>query len=288
MGVAALDPQQQYYTLLDHYNIGDGNFTLMPVLATAARKIGQDSLSKQVTHDYINHYLEMLASEELWTKKNVIFLYRNSDCIGLNDRIFQMYYLSRNTIDSIYNGVHFSDGLINYLLFRDEVQPMIEKALKMAVEPNWHQLKKEISNHYDVSYAKKNVLEGRIEYYKAKRQWKKYIKYFIREQEADGIENWEPTGGRTVDLNNDAYEVFEYAKNKRQLEKALSWINRALAADTNDPEYIDTKANLLYKLGKRTEGLALEEKSHAMAPGIKGIADSYEKMKSGLPTWSTE
>lgn len=49
-----------------------------------------------------------------------------------------------------------------------------------------------------------------------------------------------------------------------------------------DPRLIDTKANLLYKLGKTDEAIALEEQAVATLPGNKQILD---KMKQGLPTW---
>jgi hypothetical protein len=181
---------------------------------------------------------------------------------------------------------HYSDALINEILYREEVKPQVDKALTTtASEPQWHHLERTISKNYDVLYAKKNVLQGRIEYYKAKKSWKNYIKYFVRQQEINGIESL----NTNIDLNNKAYEVFKYDDNKRELEKAIAWVNRGLAAAKKpDPEAMDTKANLLYKLGKKSEGLILEEKSYALSPWDKEIEANYEKMKSGLPTWVVE
>jgi hypothetical protein len=183
---------------------------------------------------------------------------------------------------------HFSDALINEILYRDEVKPKIDKALTTTAKPRWHYLEKAISKNYDVLYAKKYVLQGRVEYYKAKKSWKNYIKYFFRQQEINGIESW-PGLSKSFDLNNDAYEVFKYDDSKRELKKALAWVNRALAAASKpDPQTMDTKANLLYKLGKKSEGLTLEEQSHALSPRDREIAANYEKMKNGLPTWRLE
>ena len=56
----------------------------------------------------------------------------------------------------------------------------------------------------------------------------------------------------------------------------------------NEQDYLDTKANLLYKLGKKEEGLVLEEQAVALAPKDKDIQENYEKMKNGLPTWATD
>jgi len=288
---AALDPQQQYYTLLTGYRKGGLIYTLMPVLANAARRVGQDSLAKQVSRDYIHHYLETLPEAQLWTRENILFIKQYSSFVNVNDKIFQSYYQGRVIIDSVMHDEHFSDGLINEILYRDEVRSRVDKALTVNAEPNWHHLGKAISKHYDEFYAKKNVLQGRVEYYKAKQKWNKYIEYFIQEQEMNGIEARKPSKDASFDLNNAAFEVFEYSNNRRELRKALSWINNALTmTNTSYPkaEEMDTKANLLYKLGKRLEALSLEEKSHDLSPRDKEITADYEKMKSGLPTWPTE
>jgi thiol-disulfide isomerase/thioredoxin len=288
---AAMDPAQQYYTLLADYGSGNMTYIWMPVLAYAAGRIGQDSLVKQVSLDYMHHYLETLSGEQLWTRDNILFIYRYSSFVNINDKIFQLFYQSRTAIDSVMHDLdygHFSDALINKILYRDDVDPQINKALMTTVEPRWHYLEKAISKNYDVVYAKKNVLKGRVEYYKAKKIWKSYIKYFVRLQELNGIESW-PGLNRGFDLNNDAYEVFKYDNNKRDLGKALSWVNRALVSvNKPDPQAMDTKANLLYKLGKKSEGLTLEEESHTLRPRDKEIAANYEKMKNGLPTWPLE
>jgi len=286
---AALDPQEQYYTLRAGYLKGGLAYTLMPVLANAARRVGQDSLSKQVSRDYIHHYLETLPGAQLWTSENILFVKQYSSFVNVEDKIFQLFYQGRVTINSVMHDEHFSDGFINYILYRDEVKPRVNKALTMNAEPNWHRLEKAISKYYDRFYAKKNVLQGRIEYYKVRQKWNKYIKCFVREQEMNGIENLQPGQGAIVELNNSAFEVFEYSKNKQELEKALSWVNESLIMVPRPyPQQMDTKANLLYKLGKKTEGMSLEEKSLALAPRDKEIAANYEKMKSGLPTWPTE
>jgi thiol-disulfide isomerase/thioredoxin len=290
---AAMDPQQQYYTLLADYRSGNMNYTLMPVLVAAARRIKQDSLSKQVYLEYMNHYLDTLSEERLWTRDNIQFVSRYSSFVNVTDKIFQLYYQSRITIDSTMrdrDDGHYADVLINRILYRDEVKPEVDEALATTTEPRWHYLEKVISKNYDVVYAQKNILQGRVEYYKTKKSWKNYIKYFVRQQEMNGIEYCQPELGKSnIDLNNVAYEVFQYDDNKRELEKALAWVNRVLdAANKPDPQAMDTKANLLYKLGKKSEALTLEEKSYTLSPRDEEIATNYEKMKSGLPTWSLE
>jgi thioredoxin-related protein len=285
---SAMDPQQQYYTLLAEYGKGVMSYPLMPFLVSIAHRVGEDSLSKQIGRDYIHGYLETLPEAQLWTRENIQFVNRYSSFIDINDKIFQLYYRSRIAIDSVFHDGHFSDGLVNEIIYRDEVKPMVAQSLTTTAEPRWRQLEKKISKNYDFISAQRNALHGQVEYYKARKNRKKYIKYFIRQQEINGIESWQAGAGvNRFNLNNNAVEVFEYSNNKRELEKALSWSNHALSV-ADYPEFMDTKANLLYKLGKKSAALTLEEKSYALAPKNSDIASSYEKMKRGLPTWPTD
>ena len=203
MAKAAMDPQQQYYTLLTDYRSGNMNYTLMPVLADAAQRVKQDSLSRQVCNDYAYHYLENLPEEQLWTRDNILFIYRYSSFVNITDKIFQLYYQRRAIIDSVMHDMHdghFADAIINEILYRDEVKPQVDKALTAtADEPRWDHLEKKISKNYDMLYAKKNVLRGRVEYYKAKKSWKDYIKYYVRQQEMNGIESRQPSLNTSID-----------------------------------------------------------------------------------------
>jgi len=292
MAAAALDPTKQYYTLLANYRKGNNEYSLMPTLADAAQRVGQDSIAEQVAHDYMNHFLAALAKEQLWTRENILFVDRYSRGVKIKDKIFQLYYRNRLKVDSVMNGEHFSDGVINYILYRDKVRSQVDRGLRTSADPNWRRLERTIGKDYDGIYAKKNVLRGQVDYYKEKKRWDRYIKYFIRQQEMNGISNLQASLNNSATLNNAAYEVFEYSTNKRELEKALLWVNQALKMVASTPFLqaldMDTKANLLYKLGKKSEGLSLEEQSHALSPRNKDIAANYEKMKSGLPTWTIE
>ena len=283
----ALDPRKQYYTLLFNYRHGAKDFSLMPILAKEAWKMGQDSLSRQVGRDYIVNYLESLPEQKLWTTDNITFVSRFSGVLTRQDKIFQSYYRDRKKVDSIMGSPNFADNILNLLIYRDEIGPRMEEAVKSGEEPNWNRLEKAIAGEYNEYYAEVNVNRGRIGYYKRMKKWNSYIRYFIRQKEADGIENRESGAMRILDLNNSAYEVFQYSRNKAQLKEALSWVNLALslAAERLYPGAMDTKANLLYKLGKKAEGLELEKRSYTLEPNNNDIKENYRKMTNGLPTW---
>ena len=293
MAKAALNPQQQYYTLLTHYRQGNLNYSLMPILAEAAARVGEDGLSTEVAGDYVHHYLETLPAAEAWTRDNIIFVNHHSKVVAYQDKVFCSYFQHRAIIDSISNSIlndpRFADHLINVIVYRDQIKPVINQSLQAGTEPNWNRLKNAITHGCNAYYAGSNVLRGRVEYYKSSKKWTSYVKWYIRQQEEEGIDHWQPTGIKAIYLNNAAFEVFQYGHNRRELKRALVWANRALSgADKLHPEAMDTKANILYRLGKTEEGLVLEGKTYALSPRNADIKANYEKMKHGLPTWITE
>jgi hypothetical protein len=97
-----------------------------------------------------------------------------------------------------------------------------------------------------------------------------------------GSENF----GLVLFVNNCTWEIFQYSKKKKELDTAISWIDSYLSMSSkSNPQVMDTKANLLYKLGKTNEALTLEAQSCRLAKNNKDIQRNFENMKNGLPTW---
>jgi tetratricopeptide (TPR) repeat protein len=94
----------------------------------------------------------------------------------------------------------------------------------------------------------------------------------------------------TNDMNTDAWAIFQYSNNKSELTKALGWSKESLKdekAPNSNYAFIDTYANLLYKLGNQKEAIFWEEKALSLCPADE--KSSYEatldKMKKGERTW---
>jgi tetratricopeptide (TPR) repeat protein len=107
--------------------------------------------------------------------------------------------------------------------------------------------------------------------------------------------------GDSWGLNVYAWDVFINCNDKAILSKALEWINQSIEIDQPvNVQYLDTKANILYKLGRVKEGIEVEQKAYDMVveqakkAGAKpgGLADTYlkviEQMKRGEPTYVNE
>jgi thiol-disulfide isomerase/thioredoxin len=280
----AMDPHEQYYTLLDQYRQGTLQYSFMPNFANAAKRLHEDSLSSAVAIDYLR-YLGEQPEKDLWTKDNLRFIESYDKVIHYGDRIFQRYFHDRMRIDSIMGSEGYADGQINQVAYNEEIRPRIDAGIKDRLEPDWRFMERSIKRKYGIAFVQVNVLMGQEVYYRSIGKWDKYVKYFVLEMQITHIENWPPGRGTSFALNNNAFEVFKYSKQKKELEAALSWLNRALTMNAYQGEELDTKANLLYKLGRASEAITYEERAHSLAPDDKNIEESYDKMKIGQPTW---
>jgi len=91
----------------------------------------------------------------------------------------------------------------------------------------------------------------------------------------------------SLNLNNIAWDIFEKVSNKNVLKDALRWSGRSLELSPNKAPWLDTYANLLYKLGQKKEAIAKEEVAlhYANTEEHKWFEKTLAKMKSGENTW---
>ncbi len=285
MAAAALDPQQQDYRLLLTDDPADTNYARKGSLALMAMQIGLDSIGRRLAKDFFAKYLERIPEEQLWTKDNIELINEYIASIKYQSRLFRLFYKDRKEIDSIMDREGYSKRPIYYTITHQELGPLLKTSVENGREPDWKAITKQISKEYDRYLVAEVMLASRVNFYHDKKDWKQYATYTILSCEFyhDKFTN-DP-----LYLNNRAFEIFKYSKDKRQLEKALYWADRAIAMHTasNDDqaELIDTRANLLYKLGRPQEALATEQKSLSLAPDAKDLQQNLEKMKLGLPTW---
>jgi len=70
------------------------------------------------------------------------------------------------------------------------------------------------------------------------------------------------------------------------LQQALEWSKKSFQKD-NNAGFMDTYANLLYKMGKKDDAIAWETKAMNASPEgeRKNYQETLEKMNKGEKTW---
>jgi thiol-disulfide isomerase/thioredoxin len=91
-------------------------------------------------------------------------------------------------------------------------------------------------------------------------------------------------------LNDISWEVFKKVTDKNVLQQALGFSKRSLEFSSDNAAFLDTYANLHYKLGLKQEALANETQALSLADKkdvetYKGMEETLRKMTAGEKTW---
>ena len=314
-----------YYSSINEYRKGQRNIDMLDKLAVYAESIGDRKLSKQIARDYIrsvdrcqlmtrenivlvlevaedSELADSLAIEykrsifdyledvKLCTNENLSFINRFPNLFNSKDNLFRLCYYFPNKVDSAIQINGWAGRVVKTAIMRDVLK---EKRLKDGKSSysteDWNELRSRINRKYFNVDAYLLVLDQQIEYYKSVEDWEKYTGALIERVQRYGA--FGSVAEADFNLNNHAWELFLHSFNSRELEVALSWSNRAInmVANSNDqfnlPNWMDTKANILYKLGRTREAVYLENEVILLDPKTKTFQDNLEKMRNGRPTW---
>lgn len=147
----------------------------------------------------------------------------------------------------------------------------------------------------DTATAARMALDARLALSRERGAWQEYA----RLQDLH-IKRYPPQagGGDAWRMNHIAWDAFLACTDTTVLVRALAWSELSLELQPKHVEYLDTKANLLHKLGRTTEAIAWQEKAVAQEITNQGgkaegalfdvISDALAKMKRGEPTWPTQ
>lgn len=298
----ATDPAKQYYTLINNYRQGIRNYEGMGFLSIKAKELGDVNLADSIAVDFKDNYLNKKEGPGLCTRENIEFIRQFYRLLTSQDSLFSLFYHHADFADRIVASEGLSERLVRYVVGK-EIDSMLWLAGRpIKKDPDWAGIESTIRRRYDNELSARLVLDAGISFYKKIGDWNSYAK--LREKKIR-LYPPKPGGGLTGDawgLNGDAWDVFLHGSNTDVLNQALHWIDISIVLnDLDEPDLnlqvFDTKANLLYKLGRVNEAIVWEEK--AIRLGIsrankngrdKGIFfDEYNetlnKMRNGQPTW---
>jgi thioredoxin-related protein len=292
-GQNALDPDKQYYTLLKSYQEGKKDYAGMPELARTTKMLGDKRLSQQIAADYMHGYLEKLSEDQFLLDQNQDFMAEYPSVITSKDRIFHLCMKEPGIVDAASHHVGGATEFATYIICKEEMEPKLKAAYETEVEPDWKRINDEITKKYGANYAiyaSGNIINERINWYMHTKDHKDYAKWLTikvdKEFKKNGIKN-DP--GSQVFFNDNAFNIFLFDDNKKDLETALIWMKKLNQMLSEPPStYLDTEANLLYKLGRKEAAIKREMQAVSADPKDKEIAENLKKMHAGQPTWSTE
>ena len=272
---AALDPDKQYYTLLDKYNAGEKD----PEFVRKFALIAQDAYEKKQASELANAYLA--TQQNLYTKDNLDFVISFTETS--KDKGFDMLLHNGDKVDAAM-GKKVSNGIVQNIISRENVYPVIFPRNisdpKDLAEPDWTKLQNDVAKNYPAQ-AKEVISHAQVVFYENKKDWDKFGPAVVSYMKEYG------SNASPEQLNDFAWNVFLNCSDMACVEQALAWSKRSI--DNNEePMFMDTYANILYKMGKKDE--AIEWETKAMNLETSADKSTYEqtlsKMKNGEKTWN--
>ncbi|WP_316833282.1 thioredoxin family protein [Pedobacter aquatilis] len=261
-------------------------------LADKAFELGKIDIGWEIRKKYKGEYLDKLPYEKLLTEEHLKYFDLVPELISSSDRVYRLCVIQPATIDTIIPGL--STKLINTTCLRENFQNILFDNRKSKYKVlDWKMIERRFLKKYPLSGGLKLFLESKISYYKETKDWQNFA------GTVDELINRCPEYIKDkfslyYGLNNFAwYGIFLNSNDPGLLRRAIGWQNIIIAKLPLN-EMIDTKANLLYKLGKINKAIRLEKKivnllaakSGKSPKEVGGIFyQTLMKMEQGLSTW---
>jgi len=289
----AVNPEKQYYPLLENYLKGKRDYTKMSYLANISRNIKNDSMAIIIATEYLHNYLDNLKEAELYQKKYLNFVVDFLSILSSKDRIFNLFYTKGDNVDKLINRKGLSKMIVEYIITKEDVKSMLGVQNEIpSGNPDWCKIATVIQKKYNKQYADLIVLDAQLRWYDQKNDFPQLIKYTIKKYEAYGLDT---AGIGWALINNVAWDLFfKHCNNRDTLNKIILWMEIINRQHPDSYIDLDTYANLLYKAGRREEAIAWEEKVVKMDNEAARkekrkqnheFEETLDKMRNGIPTW---
>jgi len=299
---ASEDPTKQFYTLLEKYNNKALDHSQIPRLVELASLVQENEIRKQIGKDYMVNYLPTLTEKQFTTRDNLVMAGQFAGLIHSSDPIFQWILHHQNETNVIVDSKRmvYAGELVNNIMVREEITDKLwmPNNAPYTLSPDWTKMGSSIRNKYGFSesYTDSLIYPRQFEFYEITKNWiayahcaelamKKFPPKDLRFNKAVGsfaAFNDDYAYG----LNLIAWRLFQYSKDKAILKKALEWSELSIKIAKGNPgAFIDTKANLLYKLGEIEEAIKTEKKAMESDPKILEYQKTLAMMQNGNPTW---
>jgi thioredoxin-related protein len=304
MAKEAYAPERKdIYNELQSYRFGKRDYIKMSQLIDAANELlGDKELARTITKDYKYNYLDKLIEEEYLKKENVAWLASHSSLLSSKDRLINWILMHPKKLDTIVNIRGKGEEIIQSIIDKEEINSKLYKGNEIILKkPEWKQIEKSISIKYGRKYANELIPIAKIYFYSKTHNWKSYCNMIEKILKMhvpfkNGYNLRDAVGGHFDDqwaLNEIAWNLFLNCKEEKLLKKAIEWIDISIQLDSN-PQYYDTKANIIYKLAilfnsyKVQEAIQTEKQALNLSKSELEKEDCMKiisKMQNREPTW---
>ncbi|RLJ72754.1 thioredoxin family protein [Pedobacter alluvionis] len=260
----ALNPETQYYTLLKKSESGNPTPETLKQLAVSAEAAYDEENSEKFANAYID------TQKDLYTKENLEFISRYTR--STKSKGFELMLKDPEKTDAIL-GKGKSNKILSTIILEENIYPALRKP-----NANIDSLAASARAKYPTVDISEPVDLMKIQIFQSEKKWDKFQPAVLSYMKKYGTEVTAEM------LNSFAWTVFENCKDPDCIAEALSWSKRSVdETQSKEPSYLDTYANLLYKLGKKDQAIAMQQKAVDLvaAENKAQYQVTLEKMKKG-------
>ncbi len=272
-GKDGMVPETQYYTQLRKYENGDKSPEFLKKMSLLAQSAYDLKSAAKIANEYIG------TLTDVYTKENIEFIDKFSS--KSSDKGFVMMLENPEKVDAVL-GKGKSEQKVKSILFNETAGPVLNAALKKdaTAAPDFAALTDKLVQK-SPAYGAELASKAKVIYYQNKKDWTNF------QTEVVGYMSKYGDKANANELNTYAWAVFENCKDMTCVTQALEWSKRSFAENQN-PGFMDTYANILYKMGKTQEAIDWQTKAVTLAPEAakKTYQETLDKMKKGEKTWS--
>ena len=267
----AMNPDRQYYSMIERFRSGNRDTVMLESLTELAIQNENGFLADSV----IRAWLPLI--ENVYTSDRLKMIAQIEIKTGTPE--FDLFYHNTEKVDRIMKPDYAEHLVMNAIISQNK--SIVIAFSDSAFTPDWEKIHSEIKSQYGPVYANRIVLSVKPSYYKKIKNWNLYIMYLLPYLKAY------ESNLDAIDLNNYAWDIFQYSSNREDLAYGLTLSERSLNDQKKNPLFLDTYANLQYKLGRKSEAIAHEtEALNLTEPADKpSYQETLDKMKSGVKTW---
>jgi thioredoxin-related protein len=304
------DPYKEYRELVKDYKEGIKHYDRMPYMINTAFKLHDDDIARELFKDHLN-YASTLSENARYTKENIglwssiilkldskalHFFLKDYDKIDMvmgykgwsenvvfktiKGRIIDSFYRMQTGLTTTITGAKIPNSEIMFMRLPARADGKIAPDF---VEADWKRLKKMIRKYFSEDVTTKSVFKAKMSWYAQHQNWAGYSKTFFSQLDKYPPKDFDRDA---IDLiNQGSWLTFLYVNDKNLLNKALGWMEKIIKHGANQSNWLDTYANLLYKLGHINEAIQWQEKAIKLSPNDKSLSMTLEQIKKGESTY---
>lgn len=264
----AMNPETQYYSLMEKYKSGEKDSAFLRKVLLAA----QGAYDMDNGKDILTAYLK--TQPDLYTKANLEFI--RDFTLSTKDKGFAILYNDAAKVNAVL-GAGVAESITQQIIMGEEVYKKFPQS--KDEKPDWTAMDKSLTEKYP-ALAPEMVAKAKVIWYQHVQDWENYKTVVVNYMTKYGA------NASVSELNNYAWTVFQKCDDMACVSAALNWSKQSFK-DNNNPMFIDTYANILYKLGKKDEAIVWEQKAKDLVADEEkaDYQKTIDKMKAGEKTW---